>query len=152
MGGTMSGNAVEVTRTRRARARSRARWATASTPSRVLARHYGVSASRARHLRSGIEGSAFATVLGMIADPEVDAGPMIVALLESWEERFLYQPTADLRARLKRLREDIEHRAECEQNTALLTRRGAADACRHHASILLELAAHEEILNGEEIH
>lgn len=146
----VAATAAEVPRTRalgaRGRALNRARQATQNTPSRVLAKHYGVSASRARHMRSGADGNDLATVLQMIADPQIEAAPMVVAVLEAWEERLLYTPTAELRARLKQLREVVEHRAQAEQDRAVLVKSGAAEACRQHASILIEMACHEEML------
>lgn len=146
----VAGGAAENARTlrvgARGRAQNRARWATQTTPSRVLAKHYGISASRARHRRAGDRPTELSVVLEMVADPNVDAGRIVVALLEAWEERFLYQPTAELRARSKRLRENVEHQLQAEQDRAVLVRDGAAEACRQHASVLLEMACIEEVL------
>lgn len=134
------------------RAHRRANWAAARTPSKVLARHWGVSDSRARHLRTDDQRSPVTTLCAMLADPTVDAGGLMIALLAAYEERFVFAPTPELRARLKHLREVEEHRAQAEQDRAVMVRDGSqAEACLNHAAVLVEIAVLEELL-GEVAH
>lgn len=129
------------------RAQLRASSAISRTPSKTLAAHFGVSESRARHFRTDDPSGPVTKVLGLIADPSVDAGPIVAAVLSSFEERFLFAPTADLRARLAYLRETEEHRLEAEQNRAMVVNDpNRADAYRAHAAALIELATIEELL------
>lgn len=137
---------------RRDRAHRRSCWATRRTPSRVLAAHWGVSASRARHLRTDDPKGALTTVLAMVADPEVDAGPIVAAVLSGFEERFLFSPTTDLRARLARLRDRDEHLLEAAQNRATVVRSPKrAEDYLAHATALIEMAVLVEILEPEEL-
>lgn len=138
---------------RRDRAHRRASWAAARTPSRVLAEHFGVSESRARHYRTDDQAGPVTTLCDMIADPAVDGAAILAAAIEAFEERFVYAPTEELKARLKHLREVIEHRAQAEQDRAVMVRdRCRAEACRNHAAVLLEMAVLEELLGIEEVH
>lgn len=143
------GGRVAVRRTDRAHRRSS--WAERRTPSKVLAEHYGVSESRARHFRTDDQAGPLTTLLAMIADPNVDGSALMVAVLAAFEERFLYAPTPELRERLRFLREVEEHRLEAEQNRAQMIRDGKrTEACLNHAGVLIEIAVLEEML-GEEI-
>lgn len=138
---------------RRDRAHRRASWASRRSPARILAEHLGVSESRARHLRTDDQAGPITLLCDMIADPAVDGAALLVAAIEAFEERFVYAPTAELRARLKHLREVEEHRAEAEQNRAVMVRdHTRAEACRNHAAILLEMSVLEELLGMEEVH
>lgn len=136
---------------RRDRAHVRASRATKRTPARVLAEHYGVSESRARHFRTDDQAGPVTTLCALIADPRVEAAPLLVAAMASYEERFLYAPTSELRARLKYLREVEEHRCQSEQDRALMVRDGKrTEACFNHAGVLIEIGVLEELL-GEEV-
>lgn len=132
----------------RARARDRAAAATRRIPSRLLAEHWGVSSARARHLRS--EGNAVSSVFDLIADPRIpddEASRIVGALLQSYEERFLFRPTEDLRARLAQLRNEDEHRLEAAQNRATVCNSPDRIECYvAHASALLEMATIDGML------
>lgn len=130
------------------RSQRRASWATRRTPSRVLADHFGVSPSGARHMRSGRLGSPLQVVLGMIADPGVDAAPIVSAVLAAYEERFLAgAPAREALARLLHLREVEEHRAEAEQNRAtVILCPQRTEAYLYHAGVLTEMSVLEEVL------
>jgi len=131
------------------RAHGRASWATRRSPSNVLAQHFGVSASRISHQQTDDRSGALTKVCVALADPAVDGAAMLAACCEAYEERHVFASTDELRARFKHLREVAEHRAEAEQNAALMTGAEFADECRQHASILLELACLAEILGLE---
>lgn len=151
MAATIAQTPADVTRSTaigaRGRAQARSSWATRAVPSRVLAGHYGVSASRARHLRSDDATGPLTVTLALIADPNVDAGPIVAAVLAAYEERHLYAPTDVLRARLAHLRDDDEHRLEAAQNRATVVHApNRADAYRDHAAALIEMATIEELL------
>lgn len=133
----------------RARAHARASYAASRTPARILAHHFGVSESRVRHQRSDDASGPLTLLLGMIADPAVEGGPLVAAVLSAYEERFLFASTDDLRARLAHLKNDKEHGLEARQNRALQL--NSADRCsalRDHAAALLEIATIEEVLGA----
>lgn len=141
-----------VVRRRRDRAHARASKALRATPAATLARHLGISESRVRHQRTDDQGGALTALLGMIADPRVDAAPIVAAVLSAFEERFVCVPTAELRARLSHLKYTQEHLAEAAQNRALQTpTHDDLDAVLDHAATLLEIATIESVLGpGEE--
>lgn len=135
------------------RAHRRASWAARRTPAKVLALHLGVSESRARHQRTDDQGGPLTVFCSLIADPNVDGAALMVAVMAAFEERFVFAPTADLRARLKYLREVAEHVAEAEQNRAVMVRDASrAEACLNHAAVLVEMSVLEELLGIEEVH
>lgn len=127
----------------RARSRRTARWATERTSSRVLARHLGVSDSRARHQRA--EGTDPITqVCALVRDPLADGPAIVCAILEAFEDRGFDACRADrakLQARLRHLVEEAEHLAQAKQDRALMVKEGVFDAVLHHASVLIEIAA-----------
>lgn len=138
---------------RRDRAHAREGWATSGIRSGLLAKHYGCSPARARSIRTRDPRGPFTTVCAMLADPSIsdeDAGKMLAGLLCSYEERFLCRPTEELRARLKRLREEDEHRLQAEQDRALMVRcpETLVTACLQHAGALIEIAVHKDLLEG----
>lgn len=142
-----------VVRRRRDRAHARAAVATAETPSKVLAQVFGVSDSRARHLRTDDQSGPVTTFYALLADPRVDAAPLLVGALVSFEERFVTTPTADLRERLHHLKYEAEHLAEAAQNRALQTpTHQDVDAVVHHAAVLIEIAMLEGLLGAERPH
>lgn len=129
------------------RAHARARYATARIPSRKLAEHWGCEPATARSFRTRVRSGPLTKVLELIADPSVDAAPIVAGLIAAWEERFICEPTDDLRARLKHLREVVEHRAQAQQDQALMVRDGShMEACLQHAGVLIEIVVHEELL------
>lgn len=146
MASTIAPARRERTRTEAAGARARARdlasIATRRIPSRLLAEHWGVSPARARHLRA--EGNALSSVLDVLADPRIpdaEASRVVGVVLQAYEERFLFRPTEDLRARLQQLRNEDEHRLEAEQNRATCCNSpDRVEAYIAHASGLLEMA------------
>ena len=145
-------HAAAVVVRRNDRAHVRAARAAGRTPSRALARHWGVSESRARHLRTDDAKGPLTKLLGMIADPEIEAAPIVVAVLAAFEDRYTHAPRAELRARLEYLRGDAEHMAEARQNRALQTETHEdVGAVLDHASVLIEIAVLEDLLTpGEE--
>lgn len=135
------------------RAHRRASWAAKRTPAKVLAEHVGVSESRARHQRTDDATGPITTLCTLIADPRADGAALLVAAMAAFEERFVFAPTDDLRARLKHLREVEEHRAQAEQDRALMVRDGKrAEACLNHAAVLVEISVLEEMLGNETAH
>lgn len=134
------------------RAHARARRATRGIRSQKLAEHFGVAPATARSMRTRVKGP-LSNVLALVSDPTVDAGPIVAALLLAWEERFVFEPTADLRARLAHLKYEAEHAAEARQNRALQTptTKDVGDVISH-ASILLEIALLESLVGEEKAH
>lgn len=125
------------------RAHAAAQWSLARTPSSVLARHWGVSSSRARHLRTDEPENPVSVTLAMVEDPEVDGPAIVASVLEALERRYLVQALDDpkaVRARLAFLVSQ-EHTSEAHQNRALQSGQGVEAACLTHASELLEIVA-----------
>lgn len=75
-----------------------ARWALRQMGSSYLAERWGVSASRARHLKADdVEDTALCEVLSMILDPRSDGEAVVVSALESLEHRYVIEREADRR-------------------------------------------------------
>lgn len=128
---------------RLAHAHSVARWALSRTPSRVLARHWGVSDARARHLRTDDPRNPFTFTVAMIADPEVDGPCMVAACLEALEARYMTEAQESrekMQARLVYLM-DRQLEAENAVRRAERTGSGTTQACLDLAAVLIEVAA-----------
>lgn len=134
------------------RAHDRARYATSGIRSAKLAEHWGVAPATARSMRTRVP-SPLSEVLALVADPAVNAGPIVAALIAAWEERFVFAPTADLCARLAHLKYEAEHAAEAAQNRALQTpSHDDIDAVLNHAALLIEIVVLEGMVGEERPH
>jgi hypothetical protein len=71
-------------------------WALRQMGSSYLATRWGVSAARARHLRTDdIADTALCEVLSMILDPRSDGEALVVSALESLELRYVTEAERD---------------------------------------------------------
>jgi hypothetical protein len=131
-----------------ARAVPRARWALKQTRRGVLASIFEVDETRVSHrMRDG--DNCAADFYAVLADPLVDAAPLMAGAFESYEERLLQAEPAVLRARLDYLMLH-EHDREARQNRALMQGRIVSSEVRAHHSALGEMLAIGGVLGMEE--
>lgn len=128
--------------------RPAARWGLRRTKRHFLAAWYGISESRVSH-RSSDGNNSLADILALVAHPDIDGAAIVTAVLEAYEQRFLQEDPAKLRARLDVLLSQ-EHDREARQNRALQAGGPKVnDAIRDHVAALIEIAALRSVLGLE---
>lgn len=136
----------------RARAVPGARWAGKTTRRHVLARLWEVHETRVSHrLRDG--DNCVADFLAIVRHPDIDPAPYVAAVLEAVEDRYMDEARSDrpkLEKRLRYLMEEAEHRAQAEQDRALMVGKGVNEACRNHMAVLAEIVVIRTALGLEE--
>lgn len=130
-----------------------AQWALRQMGSSYLATRWGVSAPRARHLRTdNVEDTALCEVLSMILDPRSDGEAIVVSALESLEMRYVIERDADrrkLEAELAKLLDSVAD-LETDERRAWMRNQGVDDAMLAVVKVKMKILALRKTLGMNE--